>query len=90
MIRFFDDNYWETYQGAERFRTGEPPMVAEGDDRVVIADRTGVTVILDDLVEWTMTPPARVEWTVDVAKEIVEMVVDASLVALTILGFKRV
>lgn len=88
-IRFFDEDDFMSFAGAEAFAFGgQPPVIYENSDRLIVAGRNGVTVMFGDWQEVDHYVLAREQMTLNQAVAVIEMVSHASRLALEAVGFK--
>lgn len=86
-IRFFDEDDFMAFGGAERFAFGgQPPVICEGSDRVIVAGRNGVEVMFgdSDADHYVM---AREQMTHKEAVLVIELIEFASRDTIKAIGF---
>jgi hypothetical protein len=89
-IRFFDEDDRMAFGGAEEFAFGgQPPVIYENSDRVIVAGRNGVEVMFGD-TEFDHYVMARDQMTYGDAILVIELIEFASRDTLKAIGFKAV
>lgn len=86
-IRFMDQDDLMSFSGAEDFAFGgQPPVIYENSDRLIVAGRNGVEVMFGDhdLDRYVL---ARDQMTMSEAIAVIEMISHASRIALKAVGF---
>jgi hypothetical protein len=86
-IRFFDEDDFMSFGGAEPFAFGgQPPVIYENSDRLIVAGRNGVEVMFGDH-ECDHYVLAREQMTMCEAIAVIEMISHASRIAMKAVGF---
>lgn len=86
-IRFFDEDSYMAFGGAEAFAFGgQPPVIYENSDRVIVAGRNGVMVMFGDH-DFDRYVLDRQNMTYGEAVAVIEMISYGSRVALKAVGF---
>lgn len=84
-IRFFDEDDFMAFGGAEPFAFGgQPPVVYENSDRLIVASRFGVQVMFDDNGYFVLH---REQMTLSDAILVIELIESASRDTLKAIGF---
>lgn len=88
-IRFFDEDDFMAFGGAEAFAFGgQPPVIYENSDRVIVAGRNGVEVMFGDWQEVDHYVMPREQMTYRDAVLVIELIEHASRDTLSAIGFK--
>lgn len=89
-IRFFDEDDHMAFGGAEAFAFGgQPPVICETSDRLIVAGRNGVEVMFGD-TEFDHYVMPREQMTHKDAVLVIELIEFASRDTLKAIGFKTV
>jgi hypothetical protein len=86
-IRFMDQDDLMSFSGAEEFAFGgQPPVIYENSDRLIVAGRNGVEVMFGDH-DFDHYVLAREQMTMCEAIAVIEMISHASRIAMKAVGF---
>jgi fructose-1,6-bisphosphatase len=86
-IRFMDQDDLMSFGGAEEFAFGgQPPVIYENSDRLIVAGRNGVEVMFGDN-DFDHYVLAREQMTMSEAIAVIELISHASRTALKAVGF---